>query len=205
MNYEEININSLPSLLIPERSNLPQTGGIYFVLAENNDVEYIGKARNLNKRWRKHECCIDLDSPKTCRVAWFEVSDENKRTEFEKQFIRKFSPKHNSNHIIKPPKPKPIFVQRKIETRSSFDVKLTTRESAGKLGVSEKYLKASEVAKQHKVTSYAVKNWIKTGLLPNAKLEQSVAGSVWLIPESDLQNFTKPEMGRPKKNEKTPN
>lgn len=65
--------------------------------------------------------------------------------------------------------------------------------------MSETYLKASEVAKRYEVTSYAVKNWIKTGLLPNAKLEESIAGSVWLIPESDLENFVKPEMGRPKK------
>ncbi len=65
--------------------------------------------------------------------------------------------------------------------------------------MSEKYMKASEIAKKYEVTSYAVKNWIKTGLLPNAKLEESIAGSVWLIPESDLENFTKPEMGRPKK------
>jgi hypothetical protein len=35
--------------------------------------------------------------------------------------------------------------------------------------------------------------------LPNAKLEQNIAGSVWLIDESDLKNFNKPLMGRPPK------
>ena len=64
--------------------------------------------------------------------------------------------------------------------------------------MSEIFLKASDVAKRFDVTSYAVKNWIKIGLLPNAKLEENVAGSVWLIPESDLKDFIKPEMGRPK-------
>ncbi|MCA1625028.1 MAG: helix-turn-helix domain-containing protein [Acidobacteria bacterium] len=63
----------------------------------------------------------------------------------------------------------------------------------------EKFLKASEVAKKYGVNSYTVKGWIRSGLFPNAKLEETIAGSVWLIPESDLENFKKPEMGRPKK------
>lgn len=65
--------------------------------------------------------------------------------------------------------------------------------------MSEKYLKASEVAEKYEVNSYTVKGWIRNGLLPNAKLEETIAGSVWLIPESDLEGFQKPEMGRPKK------
>jgi predicted site-specific integrase-resolvase len=63
--------------------------------------------------------------------------------------------------------------------------------------VKKKFLKASEVAKRYQVSSVSVRSWIKQGLLPNAKLEQTVAGSVWLIPENDLKNFQKPERGRP--------
>ena len=65
--------------------------------------------------------------------------------------------------------------------------------------MSEKYLKASEVAKRFDVHAWTVKAWARTGLFPNAKLEENIAGSVWLIPESDLENFQKPEKGRPKK------
>lgn len=68
--------------------------------------------------------------------------------------------------------------------------------------MSKKYVKASELAKRFDVNSYTVKGWIRNGLLPNAKLEETVAGSVWLIPESDLKDFKKPEMGRPKKENK---
>jgi predicted site-specific integrase-resolvase len=68
--------------------------------------------------------------------------------------------------------------------------------------MSEKYIKASEVAKRFDVNSYTVKGWIRAGLLPNAKLEETIAGSVWLIPESDLKDFKKPEMGRPKREKK---
>ena len=65
--------------------------------------------------------------------------------------------------------------------------------------MSEKYLKASEVAKRYDVNSYTVKSWARSGLFPNARLEETIAGSVWLIPDSDLKDFKKPEMGRPKK------
>ena len=65
--------------------------------------------------------------------------------------------------------------------------------------MSEKYLRASEVAKRYDVNSYTVKGWARSGLFPNAKLEETIVGSVWLIPESDLEGFAKPTQGRPKK------
>ena len=63
----------------------------------------------------------------------------------------------------------------------------------------EELLKVSDVAKSKEVTPNAVKGWIKNGLLPNAFLKETVAGSVWLIPANDLKDFVKPEKGRPKK------
>ena len=68
--------------------------------------------------------------------------------------------------------------------------------------MSETYLKASEVAKRYNVKPVTVKAWIKSGLLPNAKFEENIVGSMWLIPESDLENFQKPEMGRPRQKTK---
>ena len=65
--------------------------------------------------------------------------------------------------------------------------------------VNKKFLKASEVAKRYEVSSVSVRSWIKSGLLPNAKLEETIAGSIWLIPETDLKGFKKPEKGRPVK------
>lgn len=65
--------------------------------------------------------------------------------------------------------------------------------------MNENFLKASEVARKYNVNSYTVKGWIRNGLFPNARLEETIAGSVWLIPESDLKDFVKPEKGRPKK------
>ncbi len=65
------------------------------------------------------------------------------------------------------------------------------------------HLKASEVAKRLNVASITVRKWLLAGLFPNARLEETVAGKIWLIPESDLVGFVPPERGRPpkKKNE----
>ena len=65
--------------------------------------------------------------------------------------------------------------------------------------VNKNHLTATEVAKRYEVTPFAVKGWIKRGLLPNAMLEETVAGKIWLIPESDLKDFVPPQMGRPPK------
>jgi len=65
--------------------------------------------------------------------------------------------------------------------------------------VSEKYLKASEVATKLGVKHVTVRAWLSKNLFPNAKLEETILGKVWLIPESDLKSFELPKMGRPSK------
>ena len=65
--------------------------------------------------------------------------------------------------------------------------------------MSEKYLKASEVAIKLGVKHVTVRAWLSKNLFPNAKLEETILGKVWLIPESDLENFALPKTGRPPK------
>ncbi len=65
--------------------------------------------------------------------------------------------------------------------------------------MSEKYLKASEVAKKLDVKHVTVRAWLSRNLFPNAKLKETILGKVWLIPESDLENFEMPKTGRPPK------
>ncbi len=61
----------------------------------------------------------------------------------------------------------------------------------------KKYLKASEVAGKLGVKHVTVRAWLSRKLFPNAKLEETILGKVWLIPESDLENFELPKTGRP--------
>lgn len=65
--------------------------------------------------------------------------------------------------------------------------------------MSEKYIKATEAATKLGVKPVTVRAWLKKGLFPNAKLEETILGKVWLIPESDLINFEIPKAGRPPK------
>lgn len=59
-----------------------------------------------------------------------------------------------------------------------------------------------QIAEQFGVTPSTAKLWRERGYFPNAKLEETVIGRVWIVPRSDLKNFTPPKMGRPKKGAK---
>lgn len=59
---------------------------------------------------------------------------------------------------------------------------------------------AREVADRLNVKPITVRVWLSRGLFPNAELKfVEPFGKIWMIPESDLKNFKKPQMGRPKK------
>jgi hypothetical protein len=65
--------------------------------------------------------------------------------------------------------------------------------------VKNDYLKVSQIAGRYNVSRSAVKIWLKKGYFPNARFEENIVGSIWLIPKSDLENFTPPTQGRPRK------
>ena len=60
-------------------------------------------------------------------------------------------------------------------------------------------LSTGEVVKRLNAPYQTVVSWIKRGLFPGAKLEDTPRGSVWLIPASALESFVRPPMGRPPK------
>jgi hypothetical protein len=67
--------------------------------------------------------------------------------------------------------------------------------------VNEIFFKASEVAAKLGVKHVTVRAWLKRGLFPNAKLEETIAGKIWLIPVSDIESFQLPKAGRPSSNQ----
>lgn len=61
-------------------------------------------------------------------------------------------------------------------------------------------LTTAQVAERMNVTVHAVRFWIKRGLLPHAYEKEESRGTVWMIPESDLEGFEPPKKtGRPPK------
>ena len=60
-------------------------------------------------------------------------------------------------------------------------------------------LTTTEVMKQLDAPYQTVVSWIKKGLFPGARRIETPRGSYWEIPASDLQDFQRPQIGRPPK------
>jgi hypothetical protein len=60
-------------------------------------------------------------------------------------------------------------------------------------------LTTTKAAKRLGRDARLVRLWCHQGLFPNAYLEETARGSVWMIPETDLKGFVPPKMGRPRK------
>jgi uncharacterized protein YjcR len=54
-----------------------------------------------------------------------------------------------------------------------------------------------QVAERFGVAASTARLWQSQGYFPNAKLEETVIGPVWLVPKSDVDAFEPPPMGRP--------
>ena len=61
-----------------------------------------------------------------------------------------------------------------------------------------KELSTSEVAARYGVAARSVRDWCARKLFPNAYEQRTARGPVWVIPESDLENFMPPKLGRPR-------
>lgn len=64
----------------------------------------------------------------------------------------------------------------------------------------------NEIAARYKVTNRVARRWCEEGKFPNARqLPVTVGrGQPWLVPESDLENFEHPKMGRPRSENPSP-
>jgi len=62
-----------------------------------------------------------------------------------------------------------------------------------------KELTSSQAAKQLGVDARLLRLWCQQGRFPNAYTKEESRGPVWIIPESDLNDFEPPKMGRPRK------
>ena len=60
-------------------------------------------------------------------------------------------------------------------------------------------LSTSEVAGRLGVSAITVRLWCRRGLFRNAREMPTPRGPVWVIPDTDLENFKAPKLGRPRK------
>ncbi|MCP9496813.1 MAG: helix-turn-helix domain-containing protein [Pyrinomonadaceae bacterium MAG19_C2-C3] len=63
--------------------------------------------------------------------------------------------------------------------------------------MAEQDLTTTQVAERLKVANVTVRLWCRQGRFPNAHAVDTPRGSLWYIPERDINNFTQPLPGRP--------
>lgn len=101
-----VEIARLPSLPLAERLTLPREPAIYFVLGQDNEVLYIGKAACLLTRWKgRHHRKIQVETIPGVRIAWLSVSDASLLLEIEAALIAYFSPPLNGTPRVHPEAP----------------------------------------------------------------------------------------------------
>jgi hypothetical protein len=99
---------------------LPTCTGIYFALEESGQVGYIGQNINIRQRWRAHDvqgdlCDLgDLQSARSVRIAWLEVTNTADLARLERATIRRFTPRLNKVQFaeqvrLKKPVPEPLI------------------------------------------------------------------------------------------------
>ena len=112
MTTNNINPLSLPYVFLSEKSKLPETSGVYFVITPSNRIIYIGSSSNLRKRWCGHNRLKDFDDYRYVKITWLEVKGQGWEI-LESYLINKFCPILNKHGM-------PWSVNKYIDERLSL-------------------------------------------------------------------------------------
>lgn len=141
---ESINLSELPSLPLECKANLPlRCQGIYIALSAKGEVLYVGRSKDIQKRWRSHSRFKHLKQIQGSRLAWLEVSDPYLLRILEPALIEYFKPEFND------PKYTSSYPQKKgvqvgiVNLRKCLN--LTQRQVAQATGVTEQTISNWEV------------------------------------------------------------
>lgn len=88
-----IDVTQLPSVALDELDQLPNESGIYFA-CQDDEVFYVGKSTNINRRWQNHHRHKQLSGIDSLRIAWI-LFDKDTLTEMERHYITMFNPPVN--------------------------------------------------------------------------------------------------------------
>ena len=105
----DVDILTLSQVVLQARQMLPEYSAIYYVLDETNNVWYIGKAKNIRKRWqgKAHHRIYQLEvQRKQHFTIYYEQVSESQLDSIEKQRIKKYHPHLNASPV-KPKKVRP--------------------------------------------------------------------------------------------------
>ena len=98
----DVDILTLAKVVLQARQMLPEYSGIYYVIDETNNVWYIGKAKNIRKRWqgKAHHRIYQLEAQKKQHFTiYYEPVRESQLNSTEKQRIEKYLPHLNATPV----------------------------------------------------------------------------------------------------------
>lgn len=98
---KSVDVSSLPFVQLEEEFLLPAVPGIYFAIAVDGTVQYIGRSQNLRARWQQHHRKIDLKQMPGVRVAWLQVDMPELLPLIEEALINHFEPPLNGSPVTK--------------------------------------------------------------------------------------------------------
>ncbi|MFN5514356.1 MAG: GIY-YIG nuclease family protein [Cyanobacteriota bacterium] len=133
MNLEFSDVN-LPYVNFSDLKNLPTCSGIYFVLDSNHIFYYIGKAENIQKRWKNHHRKDQIENIHVkypVKVFWL-VWNLDDLDNAEKYFINCYKPLLNNTKVELPKIiPSEIFLKKLLRkiARKTFAIGMTRGNS----------------------------------------------------------------------------
>ncbi|MBW4443299.1 MAG: GIY-YIG nuclease family protein [Plectolyngbya sp. WJT66-NPBG17] len=99
-NLDPDDINRLPAVAIEDAGLLPSLPAVYFVIA-NERILYIGKALNLQQRWKNHHRWGEIFAlGVAARLHWLEFNDALLIQLLEQCFINYFDPPMNNTPVV---------------------------------------------------------------------------------------------------------
>lgn len=133
---QQIDPHQLPSTPLAKRAKLPEIPGIYFAIDRAENIQYIGRSRNINQRWISHHRTNELKEMRGVRIAYMKIVDVESLPEIETALIQHFEPLLNGISI--PVQSQLIFdeIFREILKEEG----ITNRAIAKEVGVSEKHI-----------------------------------------------------------------
>lgn len=111
---EKLWIDSLPSVPIESKSQLPKASCVYMAIDGHGVIQYVGRSANLSVRWANHHKHDDLSKMEGVKIAYMTVSDVELLPVVEMALIEWFDPPLNSGFGGKPLKYGAPKTERKI-------------------------------------------------------------------------------------------
>ncbi len=122
MLIEDIDLSTLPSVYLLEKSRLPNCVAIYFVSNSKGQILYIGRTVNLVERWREHHRFNQLkrfNRKDRISISWMVCSkDINALANLENELIQLYKPPLNWTKVVSPIRkitPSEIALQQSLQ------------------------------------------------------------------------------------------